>query len=1043
MERSSIHLPAVQWNFLSVLQALKEPVSRNLIETLSGLSDSQLTDCLKNITKLNLIDKMKDNRVHLRKNIPESIKKRLTMINSKKKLNALLDRIEELKLENEIPPNVLSDLLMGADRDKQAGYLKIKTADEAVDEGRIEDGYNLLAEGLPLLVPCLQQGQYTKDGLYTPSVLLFSNLCFYLGKGFDEAYQFLEKALEVSKNLGDRRSQAMIELHIGRLFYFGNRRLEAMEHFASGQETVESLADEDIRTQSYEFIGLYYFMRGLHKEAVDYLDKAIRTYENNAGVRLIVPVALFLFGYSTAYLGEFHRAIGILDYFWRRAISEKNIGPACLYRAVLGTVLLMMGKKQEAFWHFEGTLRDAINSNNALAQYMTYGALAYYNYLNKDYKEAREILAHTFSEGARSGIRQQFASPHILELIYEFGVLGFDPIPGYSFREQSKKIMLEPSVHLRGVALRLKAQEASLHGENKEIIESTLNDSLHYLQLSGDPIQLAKTKTEMAKLKLKEGNVREARKLSQEARKGLSGISDDLFPSGMRFLLEETNPQRKTQDIDQESLLSQIDMIIKSPISPVFDETLDSLVSHLTRILGAERCGLFWLNKAKSKDSDLRASRNLHKNEITSPNFNSGLKLIMKTFRTGQPQKEKSEYPNFNLTSRIACHMLCLPLKIETKVRGVLYLDNSYLVDCFDHLNGKMLMLLSEKLSLWVEQVKNVSRLMEQKIRVTKEESVQRELSGGTEFFIRKSQIMAKTMEKVDRVARTDSPVLVEGETGVGKELIARRIHDISSRANKPLVILDMTTIPENLIESELFGYEKGAFTGANTRKIGRVEQAHEGTLFIDEIGEVPKSLQVKLLRVLEDRTFTRIGGVCQLESDFRLVAATNRNLREEVAAGCFREDLYYRLNTINIGLPSLRECPEDIILLAHSFLSRFVKRYNRPSLKLTRVDEEKLVQYNWPGNVRELKNIIEGAAILSNGDHLELTIPTSLKSPAMSLFGSQPTLDDLQRRYICHVLDQTGGRIAGPQGAAKILGMRRTSLNTRMKKLGISRMKG
>ncbi|MBI5604244.1 MAG: sigma 54-interacting transcriptional regulator [Deltaproteobacteria bacterium] len=1043
MERNPIHLPADQWNFLSVLQAFKEPTPLPIIQSLAGLSDSHLGDCLKSTAKLNLIDQSEGNRITLQKKIPESIQKRLGLINNKKKFNALLDRIDALKLKNEIGPNILSYLMMGAGRNRQAGFLKIKTAHKAVDEGLIDDGYHLLAEGLPLLTPCLQHDRYAVNGLLIPSVLLFSDLCFYLGKGFDEAYQYLEKALEVSKYLGDRRSQAMIELHIGRLFYFGNRRLEAMEHFASGQEIVESLADEDIWTQSYEFIGLYYFMRGLHKEAVEYLDKAIRTYENNAGVRLIVPVALFLFGYSTAYLGEFHRAIGILDYFWRRAVSEKNIGPACLYRAVLGTVLLMMGKKQEAFWHFEGTLRDAINSQNALAQYMTYGALAYYNYLNKDYKEAREILAHTFSEGARSGIRQQFASPYILELIYEFGILGFDPIPGYSFREQSEKIMREPSVHLRGVALRLKAQEASLYGENIEIIESTLNDSLHYLQLSGDPIQLAKTKTEMAKLRLKEGNEREARKLSQEARKGLSGISDDLFPSGMRFLLEETNSQRKTQDIYLESLLSQIDMIIKSPISPVFDETLDSLVSHLTRILGAERCGLFWLSKGKSKDADLRASRNLHKNEITSPNFNSGLKLIMKTFRTGQPQKEKSEYPNFNLTSRIACHMLCLPLKIEAKVQGVLYFDNSYLVDCFDSLNEKLLTLLSDKLSLWVEQVENVSKLMEQKIRVTKEESVQRELSGGTEFIIRKSQVMAKTMEKVDRVARTDSPVLVEGETGVGKELIARRIHDRSSRATKPLVILDMTTIPENLIESELFGYEKGAFTGANTRKIGRVEQAHEGTLFIDEIGEVPKSLQVKLLRVLQERTFTRIGGVCQLESDFRLVAATNRNLREEVAAGRFREDLYYRLNTINISLPSLRECPEDIILLAHAFLSRFAKRYNRSSLKLSRGDEEKLLHYNWPGNVRELKNIIEGTAILSNGDHLELTLPTSSKSPAISLFSSQPTLDDLQRRYISHVLDQTGGRIAGPQGAAKILGMRRTSLNTRMKKLGINRMKG
>jgi len=252
---------------------------------------------------------------------------------------------------------------------------------------------------------------------------------------------------------------------------------------------------------------------------------------------------------------------------------------------------------------------------------------------------------------------------------------------------------------------------------------------------------------------------------------------------------------------------------------------------------------------------------------------------------------------------------------------------------------------------------------------------------------------------------------------------------------------VDCTTIPENLFESELFGYEKGAFTGADKQKLGRFELANKGTLFLDEIGELPPQVQIKLLKTLEEKTFVRIGGGKIIRSDFRLIVATNRNLKEEVAAGRFREDLFYRLSVFPITMPPLRERGEDILELARHFITQYAKRYGRQSVILSPGDTTKLLKYAWPGNVRELQNVIERAIIVSGSGELQLGLSlTEPQKKSADLFDDKPTLDEMQRRYIKHILEVTNNRISGPAGAAEILGMKRTSLYSRMRTLGISK---
>jgi transcriptional regulator with GAF, ATPase, and Fis domain len=294
-------------------------------------------------------------------------------------------------------------------------------------------------------------------------------------------------------------------------------------------------------------------------------------------------------------------------------------------------------------------------------------------------------------------------------------------------------------------------------------------------------------------------------------------------------------------------------------------------------------------------------------------------------------------------------------------------------------------------------------------------------------------------LEQVERVAPTDSTVLIQGETGTGKELIARAIHNISSRCGRSFVKLNCAAIPLDLLESELFGHEKGAFTGAIAQRIGRFELADKGTLFLDEIGDIPLALQPKLLRVLQEQEFERLGSTRTHRGDVRLVAATNRDLTEMVNRGEFRSDLYYRLNVFPIMLPPLRERREDIPVLVTHFVEVFCRRMGKQIKHIAPETMSALTSHWWPGNIRELQNLIERAVILSNLGVLPNPLPTTATKDAI-ISPAATTLRDSERALILHTLEAVGWVIGGPKGAAAKLGLKRTTLICKMQKLGIFR---
>jgi formate hydrogenlyase transcriptional activator len=306
---------------------------------------------------------------------------------------------------------------------------------------------------------------------------------------------------------------------------------------------------------------------------------------------------------------------------------------------------------------------------------------------------------------------------------------------------------------------------------------------------------------------------------------------------------------------------------------------------------------------------------------------------------------------------------------------------------------------------------------------------------------IGKSRALQNALKAAKTVAPTDATVLLLGETGTGKELLARAIHNLSPRSERTFVRFSGAALPATLLESELFGYEKGAFTGAAMRKVGRLELSDHGTLFLDEVGDIPLEVQPKLLRVLQEREFERLGSTRTLQVDVRIIAATNRNLEAMVEEGTFRSDLFYRLNVFPIRVPPLRERPEDIPTLVRYYTDRFAKRLQRPITTIRPDLMDALRRWPWPGNIRELQNVIQRAVILSPGPDLQIPMqdfrPKPVGSPARSGTG---TLQEVNRQTILEALRDSGGVVAGPSGAAARLGLKRTTLQSMMRKLGIRR---
>jgi formate hydrogenlyase transcriptional activator len=413
-------------------------------------------------------------------------------------------------------------------------------------------------------------------------------------------------------------------------------------------------------------------------------------------------------------------------------------------------------------------------------------------------------------------------------------------------------------------------------------------------------------------------------------------------------------------------------------------------------------------------------------------------------FKSGKPFVARTKA---DVTSECSVHTVraeaiesgcVLPLISRNRTLGVLTLG-SRIENLFSSDDVDFLLRVAGQVSIAIENALAYKEIAELKDKLAQERLyLEEEIRTAADFegIIGESATLRKVLQLVETVATSDSTVLLLGETGTGKELVARAIHDRSRRKDRTLVKLNCAAIPTGLLESELFGHERGAFTGAVTQKIGRLELAHQGTLLLDEVGDIPLELQPKLLRVLQDGEFERLGNTRTIKVDVRLIAATNRDLDGMVEQRQFRSDLYYRLNVFPIRVPPLRERPEDIPLLVRYFSQKYARRMQKRIESIPAAAMRKLTHWHWPGNVRELQNLVERAVILTRSSTLAISVP-ELGNGGANLAPARTAGPDEHDRIV-RVLKETKGRVGGPSGAAARLGLKRTTLITRMKKMGI-----
>jgi formate hydrogenlyase transcriptional activator len=531
-------------------------------------------------------------------------------------------------------------------------------------------------------------------------------------------------------------------------------------------------------------------------------------------------------------------------------------------------------------------------------------------------------------------------------------------------------------------------------------------------------------------------------------------------------LNSETSQAYQTQlarERDRLQVLLEVNNVLVT--SRELPEVFRSIVSTLKRVIHHDYTSLALLDPAsgllKIHALDFPGHQGLFKQEITisrdaSPAGNA--------IATGQPLlargAELDRYTSdvIRVLRREGLESVCcVPLITQGRTFGSLNLA-SLRLDAFPPQDVELLQQVAAQIAIAVENALAFKEIdaLKNKLAVEKlylEEEIRSEFN--FEEIVGESVALKRALAQVELAAPAGTTVLLLGETGTGKELFARAIHNLSPRRDRTFVKINCAAIPSGLLESELFGHEKGAFTGAINQKIGRFELADRGTLLLDEVGDLPLELQPKLLRVLQEQEFERLGGTRTTRVDVRVVAATNSDLSKLVAERAFRSDLYYRLNVFPIQIPALRERPEDIPLLVRYFVQRFSRSLNKGVEYIPADAMDALSNYSWPGNIRELENLLERAVILSPGK--ELRVPLSeLKSATLAASGgtdspssatsmtsstsSVSTLEEAERQHILRALKQTQWRIAGPQGAAVILGMKRTTLQARMRKLGIRR---
>lgn len=844
----------------------------------------------------------------------------------------------------------------------------------------------------------------------------------------------LQSAMAIATRLNRPDYEALLKINIATSEYFLARDDNAIQNFVEGRKIAKNLHDCKTLDKINLYESFFYFRQGRYSEV-------IKCYEKFVPEITKIPEDMFplinmcLAGYSYGQTGAFTQGLGVLDVMQQNTKAIGNYSMEAYAVSTIGVLLLDLAKPTEALPHLEYGLELATRHNNGWVKISSNVSLAFCYYLMGQNQLAITYLKKFLDLCSHVQVRQ-WPYSYILTLCWSTENCEFPAVDGLSLKEEIRKTLLAKNIFLQGIAYRYQALFDKKSGAPHKKIMRSLQLSLELLHLSGHIVEKAKTQLEMARQYLYSNEDDLAKQMALSGSQVLTPMNENLIPDDLKsfcniddkkegFLLKEI--LQLGQDIA--NIRNSRDLVLQ-------------IISSVNRLTGAERGALFLKSGETLK---LKASKNITSEQISLPSFSKSMQIIEEVANKGigfiKGENEKTFIGQETIRS-----IICVPMMLRDEVKGVLYHDNRLLSSVFNESDLDLLAFLAAMAAVALGNVTSYEEIQEEHQRLTEEKLYLEE-----QFLNKMSMVniigesppIKHVLKQIEQVAQTDATVLITGDTGVGKELVACAIHYNSTRKDKSFICVQCSALPEKLLPSELFGYEKGAFTGATKRKLGRFELAKGGSLFLDEMGEMSLDMQVQLLRILESRQFERIGGSETITSDFRLIAATNRDLKKEVETGRFRRDLYYRLNVFPIHVPSLKERKEDIPLFVEYFAKAFSNQLNKSYDRISQEDIKNLLDYDWPGNVRELQNLVERAIIIHQGATLRLSrlLPKVTQAHLdENSIENNFSLTDNERQHIIQALQKTNWKVSGSRGAARLLDINPSTLAFRIKKLGIKR---
>jgi transcriptional regulator with GAF, ATPase, and Fis domain len=845
--------------------------------------------------------------------------------------------------------------------------------------------------------------------------------------------KYLSRALEFCAAVDDPVRRIKLMVLIAKTYIKTDKSDAAAKHL---EQAWRMLADHDfpndIRVQVALANSELLFWQG-------YITKAIERYESVLDNHEELPPdaetlkSYTRLGWTYGIAGETARAVGLIRAVRRKA---KELGASDLERyatLILVVVLAEAGRIEEG----EAFLEEIFNTPAELLDPYTLwpgnGKRAYFAYCRGDYDKAFEYQRQAFENSKALGTPHH-RGPDNLEIMLGLEARGMIHSE-WNFDADTQRLLSWPDIYMKGVAYRYLALKTYQQKGRSDAIKADLKKSIALLTRAGAKIELSHAKILLARVRIGEERTAEAEKLLKSAWEVFAIVNPNLFPKDLKPYLDRTSKNA----LWVESLLS-----VGNALSSIRNRNalLNQIIKQAMRIAGAERGAIFL---RQNRRLEMVACRNIDAAVIASPGFADQMTLVEQVFQsasevvreTGNSQTERFGHLGERGWTG------CFPVRLKARVMGVIFMDCELARMPLPEDEIPLLRIISNQAAVAFENIEAYEEIVDLNSSLEAETQFYREaiehspletqMIGGTEPF-------KKMLHQIHQVAGSDTTVMITGETGVGKDLVARAIHQHSNRAAGPFIAVNVVSLSPELIASELFGHEKGAFTGASQTRKGRFELAGEGTLFLDDIDAFSLDIQAKMLRVLETREFERVGGSRTLKTRCRLVAASNRNIAELVEQGRFRSDFYYRLNVFPIHVPPLRERAEDIPALARYFMQMFGKRFGKRFDTITKKDLHSLMGYHWPGNIRELRHVIERAVLLSRSGRL--IIPPLDTSLSMTCGEDEKLLPlkKMEAQHIVKALAQCSGKVSGKDGAAALLEVKPTTLYSKMKRLGITK---